>query len=54
MALIIHRSSCLFPRPRLIIKAGDYSFESCMPTERERRSRWRDYSQPAAVIAEEE
>jgi len=55
MALIVHRSSFILPRMRTIIRAGDgHSFESRMPSERERRSCWRDYSQPAALIPEDE
>ncbi|MFA5408705.1 MAG: hypothetical protein WC343_08050 [Bacilli bacterium] len=46
------RSSSPLPRTRTIIRAGSITVPWTMPTEREQRRRWREYSRPPVICAE--
>jgi len=42
------RSSTALPRTQTVIRAGDVVVPWTMPTERQQRRRWREYSRPPA------
>lgn len=46
------QSSSPLPRTTTTIRAGDITVPWTMPTEREQRRRWREYSRPPVICAE--
>lgn len=52
MTLKVYRSPSRLPRTQTTIRAGDITVPWTMPTEREQRRRWREYSRPPVICAE--